>query len=164
MRCHRVFKQSLSGPSLYTLCKANHLDNVGVAIPLGQSIVGGSSLVIWNASSSWGKATKLISILSDQDVQTALPKMAGMLPGRLDMLERFQFSDDSEINHIVDQAVKNGRSVPRAPFSGMIEERLAKTIEQVWSSLFSNPKSDLDQLLEQIVTPAVNRINITLSN
>ena len=154
---------TVSGPGLYSMCKTNNLD-VGVAIPFGQSIIGGSSLVIWRSTRSWEKALRLISVLSSQEIQTSLPKIAGMLPGRLDMLERFQFSDDSEINSVVARAIQTGRSVPRVSLLGMIEERLAKAFENLWTSLLSTPQPDLDQLLEQMVTPVVERVNLALAH
>ena len=103
-------------------------------------------------------------MLSSQEIQTSLPKIAGMLPGRLDMLERFQFSDDSEINSVVARAIQTGRSVPRVSLLGMIEERLAKAFENLWTSLLSTPQPDLDQLLEQMVTPVVERVNLALAH
>ncbi len=154
---------TISGTWLYPYCKASNLD-VGMAIPLGTPYVGGSSLVIWNSSRMWGEASKMISLLTSRDVQISLPKAAGLLPARLDVIDQVSFTEKQEFNQLLVNALKNGHTLPKLPLWGMVEDRLARVFENLWTNLLSDPKADLDQILEEKLAPDINRLNIVLSN
>ena len=154
---------AISGPWLYPFCEVNKLD-VGLAVPFGKAYVGGSSLVMWNSSRLWSEASRLISFLTSPDVQIAIPKSAGMLPARLDVLDRFPFTGSRDLNRVVINALKNGRSFPNLPLWGMVEDRLSRVFENLWTNLLSDSNANLDHILEQKLLPDINRLNIVLSN
>ncbi len=154
---------TISGPWLYRYCDAGILDDVRLAIPLGMAYLGGSGLVMWNSGHLWGESSKLIHFLTSQKVQETLPQLAGALPARIQVLERVPFAKNPDLNQVVIQALKNGRSFPHLPLWGMIEDRLAKTFENLWAVLLTDPGSDLDDLLELRLDPDVDRLNIIMS-
>jgi hypothetical protein len=105
----------------------------------------------------------MVSWLLGRDVQDAFPGQAGMLPARLEVLEHVPFAGSEELNAVVLAALKGGQSLPLAPLWGMIEDRLARVFEDVWDSLIPEPEADLERLLNERLTPEVNRLNTILS-
>jgi hypothetical protein len=73
------------------------------------------------------------------------------------------FAGSEELNAVVLAALKGGQSLPLAPLWGMIEDRLARVFEDVWDSLIPEPEADLERLLNERLTPEVNRLNTILS-
>jgi multiple sugar transport system substrate-binding protein len=155
---------ALSGPWLYPYCDPSFVKDVGLAIPLKRAYMGGSSLVIWESSRAGSAAGKLVSLLSGRHIQDSFPASAGMLPARLEVLDRLPYANNVELNRVVVEALKTGETLPHIALWGMIEDRLAKVFENVWGELLPNPNADLSRLLDQLLTPDVNRLNIVLSN
>jgi multiple sugar transport system substrate-binding protein len=155
---------TISGPWLYPFCDQAFSKEVGLAIPLGQAHLGGSSLVIWESSRAGSAPTKLTSILSGRGIQDTFPATAGMLPARLEVLDRLPYVGSVALNNVVVEALKTGKTLPHIPLWGMIEDRLAKVFEVVWEKLLADPSVDIADMLDQQLTPDVNRLNVVLSN
>ena len=60
------------------------------------------------------------------------------------------------------QGVEKGRSFPVFRLSGLLEERLATTLAQVWSELAQNPSTNLEELLAQFLKPTAGRLKSVL--
>jgi multiple sugar transport system substrate-binding protein len=155
---------TISGPwnIIYSLRTPEVAANMGLAIPLGCSYTGGSSLIVWERTGQSMAALELISHLTSHEFQTVFPKMVGLLPGRMDSLESFPLPDPS-LYPVVQQALKTGRSLPNLGLWGLIEDRLAHAIPRLWNDILSNPDQDLEDLYEKHISPLTSRLNITLA-
>jgi multiple sugar transport system substrate-binding protein len=164
---------TISGPWLLPECQRNHL-NIGVAVPMGQSFIGGSSLVIWNPDGTGDgildtddlkrEPLKLIDALAGSQMQASLPSSIGMFPARLALLKRLPNTGGRRFNRIIVNALKTGRSFPHIPLWGIIEDKLSDSFERVWAGLLSTSAADLDLLIEQHIVPEVNILNAMLKN
>jgi multiple sugar transport system substrate-binding protein len=136
--------------------------NLGLAIPLGCSYTGGSSLIVWERTDQVAAAMELIAHLTSQEFQTTFPKRVGLLPGRLDSLDSFPLPDLS-LYPVVLQALKTGRSLPNLGLWGLIEDRLVNVIPKLWDDILACPHPDLEALYDKHISPLTNRLNIILS-
>jgi multiple sugar transport system substrate-binding protein len=137
-------------------------ENLGLAVPLGCSYTGGSSLIVWQKTAQAAAALELISHLTSREFQVLFPKTIGLLPARLDSLESFPLPDPA-LYPVVLQALKTGRSLPNLGLWGLIEDRLAHAIPHLWDDILANPEPDLDALYDKHIIPLANRLNITMS-
>ncbi len=135
--------------------------NLGLAIPLGCSYIGGSSLILWQRTSVPAAALELIAHLTSREFQTVFPQTIGLLPGRLDSLDTFPLPDPS-LYPVVMQALKTGRSLPNLGLWGLIEDRLANAIQNYWEGILADPEPDLEALYDKHIITMANRLNITL--
>lgn len=136
--------------------------NLGLAIPLGCSYTGGSSLILWQKSTNLQQALQLIQHLTSKEFQTVFPKSIGLLPGRLDALESFPLPNPSQYP-LVMKALQTGRSLPSIGLWGLIEDRLAHALPNMWNDILSSPEPDLEALYDRHIIPLANRLNITMS-
>ena len=136
--------------------------NIGLAIPLGCSYTGGASLIVWERTGQSAAALELIAHLTSREFQTFFPKTIGLLPGRLDSLDSFPLPDPA-LYPLVLKALKTGRSLPNVGFWGLIEDRLAQAISNLWDDILANPQPNLEVLYDKHISPLTNRLNITLS-
>jgi multiple sugar transport system substrate-binding protein len=136
--------------------------NLGLAIPLGCSYTGGAGLIIWQKSDQIAAALEMIEHLTSKEFQTLFPKSIGLLPARLDSLDTFPLPNSS-LYPVVLQALKTGRSLPNLGLWGLIEDRLAHAIPNLWEEILASPQPDLETLYDKHLTPLANRLNITLS-
>jgi len=137
--------------------------NLGVAIPLGCSYIGGSNLVIWQQSSEIPDDMNLIAHLTSREFfEAASPRRGGLLPGRLDSLEFYPLPDPSFLP-LLEQALKTGRTLPNMDLWGLVEDRFGRSVSQLWEEIFTSPKPDLEALYDKYITSMVHRLKITLS-
>jgi multiple sugar transport system substrate-binding protein len=138
------------------------IDKLGVALPPGPPYVGGSNLVIWKHTRQKDAALRLIRTLISPDVQASFCQHIGLLPTRLEALQRPPYSTDPRYQMLA-QAAQSGRSYPTLLRWGLIEENLSRTLMQIWSDLAANPQSDLGVLLSQRIDPLMKRLNSLLA-
>ena len=138
------------------------IDQLGVALPPGPPYVGGSNLVIWKHTRQRDVALRLIHSLTNPDVQASFCHQVGLLPTRLEALQRPPFSTDPRYQ-VLAHAAQSGRSYPALLRWGLIEENLSHTLMQIWSDLAANPRSDLDVLFSQRINPLAKRLNNLLA-
>jgi multiple sugar transport system substrate-binding protein len=138
------------------------LNQLGVALPPGPPYVGGSNLVIWKHTQQREAALRLVRSLINPDTQASFCQHIGLLPTRLEALQRPPYSTDPRYQALA-QAARSGRSYPTLLRWGLIEENLSRTLMQIWSDLAANPHSDLDTLFSQRIDPLVKRLNNLLA-
>ncbi len=138
------------------------IDQLGVALPPGPPYVGGSNLVIWKHTQQRDAALRLIRSLISPDAQANFCQHIGLLPTRLEALQRPPYSTDLRYQALA-HAARSGRSYPALLRWGLIEENLSRTLTQIWSDLAANPQSDLDVLFAQRIEPLVKRLNNLLA-
>jgi multiple sugar transport system substrate-binding protein len=138
------------------------IDQLGVALPPGPPYVGGSNLVIWKHTRQRDMAVRLIRSLIDPDMQVNFCQRIGLLPTRLEALQRPPYSIDPRYQALA-HAARSGRSYPALLRWGLIEENLSRALTQIWSDLATNPRSDLDVLFAQRIDPLVKRLNNLLA-
>jgi len=155
---------TISGPwnIIHSLHTPKVAANMGLAIPLGCSYMGGASLIVWEHTNQSAAALELIAHLTSREFQTVFPRTAGLLPGRMDSLDSFPLPDAS-LYPLVYQALQSGRSLPSIGLWGLIEDRLAHAIPRLWDDIFASPNPDLEALYDEHIAPLTNRLNMTLA-
>jgi len=153
---------TIGGPWLFNFLTGAARDNVGLALPLGAPMLGGSHLVIWKHSRKPDAALKLIRFLTQTEAQVQYARRIGLLPAVVEALNEAPFTTDRLWRSAV-QAVKAGRAVPITPSWGLMEDRLATEFAAVWQALFDQPTLDLVALLARRLEPLAGRLDQLLA-
>ena len=138
------------------------LNQLRVALPPGPAYIGGSNLIIWEHCRQEKQAVALVQQLTSKAMQLAFCQETGYLPTRLDALNEPPYSTDPQYQVMV-KALKTGRAFPDLPRWSLVEDRLSMAFLQIWEHLYKNPKANSDAVLEKILVPLGNRLNLTLS-
>jgi len=133
----------------------------GVAPVLGVPFVGGSNLVLWQHSRQPQAALQLIRWLTLPQTQNAYNLSSGLLPVRLESLTSPEFVDDPNLARVA-QGLQRGRSFPSIRLWGLIEDKLALALSQIWEELFSPAPPEIDVLFDKYLTPLARNLNKTL--
>ncbi len=139
------------------------VENTGIAFPPGTPFVGGSCLIIWQASRRVREALALVKYLTSEQVQRSFLYGAGLLPVRLDVLSKPPFSDDPRYRFLAD-GLQKGRSFRLLPLWGLVEDRLSNAMTSFWMKFLNNPELDIRENLEKDLKVLANQINLILSN
>jgi multiple sugar transport system substrate-binding protein len=129
---------------------------LGVALPFGVPLVGGSSLMVWAGSRNGQAAANLVQFLVGQTAQTAYPISLNYLPVRLDVLNTPPYSTDPILRGF-SEALRKGRVFPITKLSGLLEENLGNALVNIWTSLFADPASNLEDLIKRNLAPVARR-------
>jgi ABC-type glycerol-3-phosphate transport system substrate-binding protein len=156
---------TISGSWLLRTCTPEVRQNLGLALPLGKATLGGFSLVIWNNARQVREALDLITHLIHRIQQISMPQHASLLPSKRGALEQFPLDvDRPEIREVFIRALNTGQTLPAVPLWGMIEDRLVRILQIVWSRLLESPGAELDSIFDADLAPAIARLNASLSN
>lgn len=131
---------------------------LGVALPFGVPLVGGSNLIVWAACRYEQAAVSLVQFLVGHNAQMTYPISLDYLPVRLDVLDEPPFSTNPILQGF-SEALRRGRSFPITKLSGLLEENLGNALVNIWSSLSANPAVNLDDLIASNLTPVARRYN-----
>jgi multiple sugar transport system substrate-binding protein len=153
---------TIGGPWLFNFLTGAARDNVGLALPPGAPMLGGSHLVIWKHSRKQDAALKLIRFLTQTEVQVKYARRIGLLPAVVEALSEGPFTTDRLWRSAV-QAVKAGRVVPITPSWGLMEDRLATEFAAVWQVFFDQPALDLITVLTRRLEPLARRLDQLLA-
>ena len=153
---------TIGGPWLFNFLTDAARDNVGLALPPGAPMLGGSHLVIWKHSRKQDAALKLIRFLTQTEVQVKYARRIGLLPAVVEALDEEPFTTDRLWRSAV-QAVKVGRAVPITPSWGLTEDRLATEFAAVWQAFFDQPTLDLVAVLARRLEPLARRLDQLLA-
>lgn len=137
-------------------------ENLGVALAPGISLVGGTHLVVWKHTRKERPAVDLIRFLTSKEVVAQHPKLID-IPARLDALHSNVYAE-SKNYEVFTQAIKSGRFAPTTSLWATIEDRLGKTLSNIWHQLNSTPEADLDKVISDAIHPLANRLNATLES
>lgn len=158
----------LSGPwTMNRLLNASESDaevraNFGVALPPGDSFVGGSHLIIWKHTHQARLALELIQYLTSQATQSTYIQMdPELLPVRYDALEASPLAQHPGY-HLLSTGARFGRSFPSLPRWGLVEDKLASVLNDIWADLHANAALDLDAHLRRKLDPLAKRLEYTL--
>jgi multiple sugar transport system substrate-binding protein len=137
--------------------------NIGVAVVPGVPLLGGSNLIIWNhiRPEQEEDALDLIKFLTSTEAEVMLFEIAGLLPASLDALERI--IDPTSIFAPAIQSVKTGRAFHRIRVWGLIEDKLAIGMSQIWDALLSTSDPDVNQIIADHLDPIETELNIMLA-
>jgi multiple sugar transport system substrate-binding protein len=135
---------------------------LGIALPPGPPFVGGTVLVIWEHSRMNRETIQLISYLCMPDIQTQFNSRTGLLPVRIESWAEPMLQ--SQHYQVLSKALTQGRPLPAIKLWGMIEEKLAIALTQVWAALDKNPTADVEKTLKAELTPLADRLNNALSS
>lgn len=138
------------------------LQNWGAVPYPNGSQLGGQYLVVWKHTHHEKEAIELVRYLTSLQVQLEMYHQFGDQPSRLDALGNDMFKQDPILKISV-EATRKGRSYPIVPLWGLIENRLLIDLAQIQECLLSNPTSDVETLVHQIIPPVAYKLNLTLS-
>ncbi|MBU0702914.1 MAG: extracellular solute-binding protein [Chloroflexi bacterium] len=150
----------LSGPWLMQMEPAL-VAKTGLVLPPGVPFVGGSHLVIWKHSRRAREAVKLVRFLTGLEFQRDYAQRAGLLPVRLKALADSVFPSNAFAGHLT-RGLTEGRSFRPVPLWGLVEEKLVTVMVAIWEEVLKSDKPDLDAILDQHLTPLIQRLNWTL--
>jgi ABC-type glycerol-3-phosphate transport system substrate-binding protein len=150
------------GTQLQARLSAQDLPRLGIALPPGPSLVGGSSLVVWAHTPGVREAADLVVFLTRPDVMTEYCQRTGYLPTRLDVLSSPPFSTDQRFAACI-QALQSGRPFPIIQAGGLLENSLANSLAKIWQDIFLSDGQDIRAHLQDNLFPLGRRLDITLS-
>jgi multiple sugar transport system substrate-binding protein len=156
---------TISGPWLLRLpdLTPQVRENLGVAVPLGVSFLGGSHLAQWRDTRHARPGLACVHHLVSPGFQAQFAWLAGMLPARLDVLHESPFSGDASYRAI-EAGLAGGRSFPDTPLWGSMEDQLVDACARIWSEVLADSPGDLDAILQRHIMPLARRLSISLSN
>ena len=131
---------------------------LGVALPFGVPLVGGSNLMIWAGTRHEESAVSLVQFLTGPEAQAAYPISIDHLPVRLDVLSQPPFTTDPILKGFA-EALRRGRIFPIARLSGLLEERLGNALVNIWTTLFGDPSANLEDIITNNLGPVVRHYN-----
>lgn len=134
-------------------------ENLGLALPAGQSCCGGTHLVIWQHCVQEEAACDFIRFLSSPQVQADFSVQNFVMPARLESSQLTPFASDPNYAMLV-KTILSGRSYGATPFWNIVEERLSRLLIQLWPEYFDAPDVDVNAFLAARLTPLAKRINI----
>jgi multiple sugar transport system substrate-binding protein len=129
---------------------------IGVALPPGAPLIGGSSLVIWKHTRNEQEDVELLKFLLSKNAQVQYCQKLGYLPVRADALIEPPYTTDPILRGFT-QALQKGRIFPLIKLGGLLEEKLSGVIYNTWLQLATGQEIDLDKTLTQELTPIVRQ-------
>jgi multiple sugar transport system substrate-binding protein len=136
--------------------------NIGFVSPPGIPFVGGSHLAIWKHTNHAKEAFELVKFLTSEETQDAYCKAIGLLPAKHKVFSMPTYASNLFYQRMVER-LKTGRSFRTVPMWGMIENRWALALANIWTDIFENPDRDLKELIEKNIAPLNRRLNLTIS-
>jgi len=130
--------------------------NLGVALPFGVPLVGGSNLVVWAGTQNTQAAVNLVQFLVDKKAQSVYPQSLDYLPVLSEVLNTPPYTTDPVLGGF-SEAVRKGRIFPITKLSGLLEEHLGNALVNIWSDLFADPNADVNVLISSNLAPVVRR-------
>ncbi len=138
------------------------VENFAMAVLPEAPFVGGTNLVIWRHTRHAEAAMKLVSYLTSKKVQIHSLGEKGRLPTRLDALNAPPFTIDPHYQ-VIARSLKTGRTFPSTRLWGLIEDKLAVAIREIWDQLLKNPDADTEQIIASVMDPLAKELNHALS-
>ena len=136
--------------------------NTGATLPPGVPFVGGSNLVIWKHTRHENTAIELVHFLTSQSVQYSYCRRAGLLPVRLDVLNRSPFADHL-LYRVMSEGVKIGRPFPSFSAWGLVEDGLTAELTYLWAEVLADPHLNLDAAIDERLGTLARRLDLTLA-
>jgi len=130
------------------------LSKIGVALPPGAPLVGGSSLIIWKHTPNEQDAVELVKFLVGKSAQVQYCQRLGYLPVRAEALFEPPYTTDPVLRGFT-LALQKGRLFPLIKLGGLLEEKFSAMIGNVWAQIAAGENVDLDVLLPKEINPLV---------
>lgn len=134
---------------------------IAVAPIPAPSFMGGMTLVIFQHTRQEENAVRLVEFLVSPKVQAEYAPMVGLLPAVKEAWDFPPFSTDSNYR-MMRQSIQRGRTFPRVPLWGTIEDRMVKSIGFVWNELLTTEKANARQVVHKHFAPLASRLNFAL--
>jgi multiple sugar transport system substrate-binding protein len=152
---------SLNGFLASTPPQFRHL--LGVALPPGPPLIGGSDLVFWRHSQKSDEVARLLSLLFSPNVQVKYAEYLGDLPVTNEALNHLASSTDSNVQVFI-TTLDKGRIFSTTKFAGMLEIHLAVTLARLWADLYEHPTDNLREALKAALDPVRRRFETLYGN
>ncbi len=152
---------TISGPWLRL--QPTVMQQGGIAFPPGRPFIGGSNLVLWRHTLHPREALELVRFLTGAYAQEAYFRKGVLWPVRLDVLASSTLISDP-IHEFISQGLQKGRSFRLMRLWGLIEERLATTLVQIWKEVLANPNTNVRDIVKENLEPLAQNINNMLAN
>ena len=135
--------------------------HLGIGLPPGPTYMGGSSLIIWKHSRHENEAVQLVQHLLGKQAQIDYCAGSGNLPVRRDALTQPLYTEHPVYSGFV-KAIDKSRIFPVFRLSGLVEERLAAALAQVWVELAQNPAAEVEEVLGRLLKATAARLKTLL--
>ena len=133
--------------------------NLGAAQMPGVPFVGGGNTVVWNHSRHELAALKLVQFCQSKEAGKLLYPGFGLPIREADWSGP---SFDTQIYHVLKDAIKSGRGFPSARLWGLVEKRLADTLADIWAEVLITPESQLDSIVEDRLRSLAQRLQLQM--
>jgi len=136
--------------------------NTGIAVQPGIPFLGGSNLVIWNhvLPSQEALAVDLVRYLTSADVMMTQFQKVKYTPANLEALNQVEMDPTY---FPLAKSLRKGRPFKRVPLWGLVEDKLVKSLNHVWKTIFATSDPNVDEIIRDALLPLEDRLNITLS-
>jgi multiple sugar transport system substrate-binding protein len=134
-----------------------------VALPPGPPLVGGSSLVIWNATRVEELAFSLVKFLVSPEIQAFYPLQAGQMPVLREVLDQPPFTTEPLLQSYAN-VLAHGRMFPLVKLGGLLERQLAIALTNIWHMVLSDPATDLETILRRNLEPVARRYDMIMAS
>lgn len=138
------------------------LQNWGVASFPAGSLTGGSNLVIWNHTRLEREAVEFVRFLTSPEFQSKFALPLGVLPCRIESFSLPGYRDNPRVQALM-PILQKARTYQTIPLWGMIEERLAKALQDIWEEYYQNPGGDIETIISRHIHRLATRLNLTLA-
>lgn len=135
--------------------------HIGMVLPPGIPYVGGSYLVVWEYTHNVRDALKLLRFLTDARAMQRYALEMGKLPARFSALSETLVPFNMSVETLV-RRLGEGRSLHGVPLWGMIEDRLANTLRDIWHDVLESPEADIEAIMERHLQVLTRGLELTL--
>lgn len=138
--------------------------DIGITAMPGINFVGGTNLVIWKhiPGAMEKYALGILEHLASPDVQYAYNNLCGVLPTRIEALDRLR-QESSDFGPVI-TALLGGRSFSKHKLWGLVEDRISPAIGKVWEALQTAENPDIEKEIANVFDPLERRLQLTISN
>ena len=106
---------------------------------------------------------KLVRELTNPTILSAFSsRTGGPLSVRLDALDGSPLKGETNYQTMV-QALKTGRTFPPISFWGLVEDKLAIALDNIWEDVMGESQPDVDAIMSRHLDPLAKRLEQTLS-
>lgn len=143
------------------IVSAEIFEKVGAASIPGVPWVGGSNFVIWKHCAAKREAVRVLQYLTAGPLSQTVYPFVG-LPTRLTDLEDPRYLTDPRWR-VMRESLLKGRAFPPEQLWGLIESRLTDLLPIIWEQTLADPRTPIETILKQFISPLAHRLSLTLS-
>lgn len=136
--------------------------NVHTAVVPGVPLLGGSHFVVWKhlRPDAEERAIDLVKFLTSAETELTLLDYVGYIPANVRALGRIPADS---IYAAAVESVRKARPFRHIRMWGVVEEKLAAGLSNIWQALLSTPNPDVSQIIADHLDPIETSLNQALT-